>query len=394
MLAEPPDGWRPVQLGDIARIVTGKTPSTKQGEYWGGDIPFVTPSDISDSPWLRQVERTLSADGAKSSSVVPAGTVLFTCIASIGKSCITKQASALNQQINACVPGPEVDSYFLYTALQARVQDIIDLAGTTAVPIINKSTFSKISLDIPPLDEQRRIAEVLCSVDEAIVNYEQVVTQARSTLSASLAYYFCSSGAETSNSNFTPLSDLVSLQSGFAFKSEEYQNDGHFLIRIGNVQDGQIELNNPKFVKIDERTQPFELARGDILTSLTGNIGRVARISAAHLPAALNQRVARIAPNIRAPIQADYLYFALQSPLFKDSLVKESGGAAQQNVSPKAIGRVNIPLPSLVEQQRISELLLSAESVVSQGEYSLAQLNQLKVNLMSDLLSGHVRVPA
>jgi type I restriction enzyme S subunit len=165
---EVPDQWRSVQLDEVARIVTGKTPDTKHRSYWGGDIPFVTPSDIKADPWLRNVERYLSAEGAKFSSVVPTGTVMFTCIASIGKSCITEQVSALNQQINACVPGPEVDAYFLYNALQARVPDMIDLAGTTAVPIINKSTFSKIRLNLPPLDEQRRIAEVLRSVDEAI----------------------------------------------------------------------------------------------------------------------------------------------------------------------------------------------------------------------------------
>ena len=141
-----PDGWRAAQLGDISRIVTGKTPSTKEPRYWGGNIPFVTPSDITNGPWLRHVERYLSDEGMNYSSVVPAGSVLFTCIASIGKSCITHEVSTLNQQINACVPFAQVDAYFLYNALQARVGDMLDLAGTTAVPIINKSTFSKVAV--------------------------------------------------------------------------------------------------------------------------------------------------------------------------------------------------------------------------------------------------------
>jgi type I restriction enzyme S subunit len=168
MLSDAPDGWLSVQLGEIVRVVTGKTPSTKQSDYWGGNIPFVTPSDIKSSPWLRRVERYLTVEGAKYSTVVPAGTVMFTCIASIGKSCITKQASAFNQQINACVPSPEIDAYFLYNALQMRVPEMIDLAGTTAVPIINKTAFSKVRLILPPRVEQERIADVLRSMDEAI----------------------------------------------------------------------------------------------------------------------------------------------------------------------------------------------------------------------------------
>jgi len=168
MSSERPDGWVTQQLGQIARIVTGKTPSTKDERFWNGEVPFVTPSDIGDSPWCETVERHLSTLGASTVSTAPAGAVLFTCIASIGKSCILSRPSAFNQQINACIPSPGTDSYFLYSQLQAMGDEIGQLAGTTAVPIINKSTFSAIPIWLPPLDEQRRIAEVLRSMDEAI----------------------------------------------------------------------------------------------------------------------------------------------------------------------------------------------------------------------------------
>jgi type I restriction enzyme, S subunit len=247
---------------------------------------------------------------------------------------------------------------------------------------------------LPPLDEQRRIAEVLRSVDEAIAFAERAATQARSTLDALLRDHFCSDGGDVSCGNLTPLSDLISLQSGFAFKSQEYQQNGHFLMRISNVQDGQVSLENPKFVTLDRKTQAFELQEGDILTSLTGNIGRVARLTTAHLPAALNQRVARIKPKSEVSVDADYLFFALKSPLFKASLFEESGGAAQQNVSPKAIGRVEIPLPPMEEQRRMGEMLLGIDDVIVQSEGSLEQLQNVKIDLMSDLLAGRVRVPA
>ena len=190
MRSDLEDGWREAHLGDVAHIVTGKTPSTKEPRYWDGNIPFVTPSDITDSPWLSHVERHVSDEGMKYSSVVPAGSVLFTCIASIGKSCITQEVSTLNQQINACVPTEQVDGYFLYNALQARVGDMHDLAGTTAVPIINKTTFSKVTIKLPPLDEQRRIAEVLRSVDEAIAAADLVARQSATTLQTLLEVAF------------------------------------------------------------------------------------------------------------------------------------------------------------------------------------------------------------
>jgi len=148
------------------------------------------------------------------------------------------------------------------------------------------------------------------------------------------------------------LGELLAVVSGFAFKSDEYQDQGHFLIRIGNVQDGEINLNNPKFVSLSAATRRFELSAGDILTSLTGNIGRVARIDDSHLPAALNQRVAKLQP-VAALSDAGYLYRFLSSAAFRDRLSSQGQGAAQQNVSPKVIEQIAVPLPPLAEQRRI-----------------------------------------
>lgn len=164
----------------------------------------------------------------------------------------------------------------------------------------------------------------------------------------------------------TKLGDLLSIQSGFAFKSTEYQQSGHFLIRIGNVQDGRITLEKPQYVKLDNKTEQFELHQDDILTSLTGNIGRVARIQQEHLPAALNQRVARLIPE--GALQFDgYLYAFLSSSHFRGELSAHGQGGAQQNVSPAIIGNLEIPLPPLPEQRRIVRKLdtLSARSTTA-----------------------------
>lgn len=161
------------------------------------------------------------------------------------------------------------------------------------------------------------------------------------------------------------LSDLISIQSGYAFKSQDYTESGHFLMRIGNVQGGKISRDNPKFVKLDKRTKPFELCEGDILTSLTGNIGRVARISETDLPAALNQRVAKLTVKDTARLSEQYLFHFLNSQNFRDILSSGGHGAAQQNVSPKAIGEIPIPLPPLEEQRRIVAVLDKAFAAIA-----------------------------
>lgn len=172
----------------------------------------------------------------------------------------------------------------------------------------------------------------------------------------------------------TTLDDVLTIQNGFAFKSGDYEEEGHFLIRIGNVQSGAISLDKPAFVRLDDKTERFALSAGDVLTSLTGNIGRVAKIEERHLPAALNQRVAKLAP---APAleEANYLFSFLSSAAFGEALASHGKGAAQQNVSPKTILGLDFPLPPLAEQRRIVEKLdqLSARTRAAKDHLARVQ---------------------
>ena len=155
------------------------------------------------------------------------------------------------------------------------------------------------------------------------------------------------------------LADLVEVQNGYAFSSKDYSESGHFLMRIGNVQNGYISTADPKFIKLpaDGSLQRFVLSEDDILVSLTGNVGRVGVIQESHLPAALNQRVARISIRKDSPATRELLLLFLCSDWFREELIGAGHGAAQQNVSTKDLVEIEIPVPPLAEQQRIVGLL-------------------------------------
>ena len=158
------------------------------------------------------------------------------------------------------------------------------------------------------------------------------------------------------------LGDLLEIQNGYAFSSRDYSETGHFLMRIGNVQNGYVSLSDPKFVGIppDSPLQRFVLSEGDILVSLTGNVGRVGVVQEEHLPAVLNQRVARIAINETSTATREFLLFFLYSDWFREELGLAGHGAAQQNVSTKDILEIQLPIPPLSEQQRIVAILDAA----------------------------------
>ena len=163
------------------------------------------------------------------------------------------------------------------------------------------------------------------------------------------------------------LGDLLEVQNGYAFSSKDYSETGHFVMRIGNVQNGYVALSEPKFIDLtaDEKLKRFALSEGDILVSLTGNVGRVGVIQKEHLPAALNQRVARITINKGSPVTKEFLLFFLYSDWFREELMGAGHGAAQQNVSTKDLVEIQLPFPPLPEQKRIVGILDKAFASIS-----------------------------
>lgn len=163
-------GWEKFTIGALASVITGNTPSTSNPEYYGGDHQFVSPADIAgNGAAIISTQKTLTDLGFDKTRKIRAGATLFVCIGStIGKVALASKECATNQQINAVVPNKHFDDSFVFYALVKRSPKIRELTAVQAVPIINKSTFSKERVDAPSLPEQKKIAAFLGVVDAKI----------------------------------------------------------------------------------------------------------------------------------------------------------------------------------------------------------------------------------
>jgi type I restriction enzyme S subunit len=193
----------------------------------------------------------------------------------------------------------------------------------------------------------------------------------------------------SSSANKTYLGDYVDFQNGYAFKSSDYTAEGSYLVRIKNVQQGFIEINDECFVKVPNETkfEKFKLKNGDIVVSLTGNVGRIARIKDDHLPAVLNQRVASIAPKDKKIVGEEYLYYLLRTPEFFDFAIGLGKGAAQQNISTADMEKFEVRIPSPEKQREIVEKLDSVfaeiDSLEDNLELSIQKLDQLLHSMLN-----------
>lgn len=168
-------------------------------------------------------------------------------------------------------------------------------------------------------------------------------------------------GPENPASSFDliKLDELVEIQNGYAFQSEKYSESWYQVIRITNVQKGFIDPKDPKFYPDNEvkNLTDFILSKWDLLMSLTWNVWRVWVLKIEHLPAVLNQRVAKLKIKNPTIINKNYLFHLLNSDKFENDAMALSGGVAQKNLWTTSLKEYQIPLPPLeIQEQIVSEL--------------------------------------
>ena len=180
--------WKEKKLGDIGEIRTGKTPSTLNKSLWDGDILFVTPTDMVEGvKYQVTAARTVNASNGR---VLPAKTIMYTCIASIGKMALSTKPTITNQQINSLILTGEFDKEFVYYTLLWMTPKIQATQANNTLPIINKTDFSKFKIPTPSINEQQKIVDFLSAIDEKIELTERKLEQAKKFKKALLQQMF------------------------------------------------------------------------------------------------------------------------------------------------------------------------------------------------------------
>lgn len=187
------------------------------------------------------------------------------------------------------------------------------------------------------------------------------------------------------------IGDVCDILNGYAFKSENYVDSGIRIIRISNVQKGYIEDNTPAFYSLDTAgMDKFMLEQGDLLMSLTGNVGRVAILGKELLPAALNQRVAclRLKSN---KVSKSYLFHILNSNFFERQCITAAKGVAQKNMSTEWLKDYEIPLYEPDQQGKIAKSLNNVQSIISSRRHELQKLDELVKARFVEMFGDPVR---
>ena len=155
-----PEGWREARLGEICAIMGGGTPKTKVSEYWDGDIPWLTPKDLSgfSGIYISNGERNISELGLKNSSakLLPKNTVLLTTRAPVGYLAISKSEVSTNQGFRSLIPDGKTSSLFLFYLLKRNVAHLKSQSSGTTFGELTGTTLKSLSFLFPPMELTKR----------------------------------------------------------------------------------------------------------------------------------------------------------------------------------------------------------------------------------------------
>lgn len=336
-----------VTLGSIS-VGKPQYGSGARKSSYDGVVRYVRITDIDDDGKLKEDELVSPSD-VEEDCMLERGDLLFARSGSVGRCYLHKIDGGKYQYAGYLIrfridPTKAIPAYIFWLTQSKAYNDWIgSMKKSGTISNINAQEFSSWSFPLPPLSEQEAlVAEV--------EGYQKVIDGARQVMAHYKPRITIDPKWET-----VELGEVCNLLNGYAFKSTEYVEEGIRVMRIANVQSGEIVDADPKFMPAESAKElgRFLLAENDILMSLTGNVGRIGRIPKELLPAYVNQRVAKLEVTDKSRLDDRFLYFLLSDPAFEEAAMKNATGVAQGNLSSKWVEAYSIPLPPLPEQERI-----------------------------------------
>lgn len=392
MSGEVPEGWSVKPLGEIADLIMGQSPPSSAVAETGDGLPFIQGN--AEFGARHPTPRFVASTTPK---VVRGGDVLISVRAPVGEVNIAEGPLCIGRGVGG-IRAKDCDPDFLFYAVGGLSQTFARLSQGSTFDAINGKELRSIEILVPRLDEQRRIAEVLRSLDD--------VTQAADRVSRSLAaaeqvmiddLCFRSPEGEWRRVELGEL--LEDVRYGTSAKCEADEISGLPVLRIPNVLGGRINFNDLKFATLPEAEQRrLALRQGDIVVVRTnGNpsyVGRSAIVRQAEGTLLYASYLIRLRLNPELA-WAPFIDAALKSSKVREALLRSATtSAGNYNINSESLRRLTMPLPPLAEQRRISDVL-DATGAASDISFSSHFASKEMARLVaSDLLSGRVRVPA
>ncbi|GHG80573.1 restriction endonuclease subunit S [Pseudodonghicola xiamenensis] len=377
-----------VALGELVEIKGGGTPDKKVSAYWGGDIPWASVKDFKSSELSRTVDH-ITAEGvaASATQIIPAGNIIVPTRMAVGKAAINTIDLAINQDLKALIPQPGVDTRYLYNALLANSDRLLEQATGATVKGIKLDVLRGLSIPLPPLEEQKRIAGIL---DQA-AKLCRLRSRALDTMNTLGQAIFHEMFGDLRNSRFPtrPFGEIADVRLGKMLDKGKFRGiRTRPYLRNVNVRWFGFDLSEVFEMEFAENElSRFKVEKGDLLICEGGEPGRCAvwehDETEIYYQKALHR--ARVDPTkATANFIAFWFYIAAHTGQLSDFI----SSATIAHLTGAKIKTLPIITPPLEQQNTFEQRLADASVVSAHVKAALDQADTLFASLQHRAFRG------
>ncbi len=387
--------WEMARVEDIFEVYGGSTPSTAEKKYWNGKINWVTPIDVTSlvtNNFIAESERQLSDLAIKESSlkILDPFTLLITTRATIGFTVLAAKQLTINQGMTALIPRErkKIDMLFYAYYLRSLRPYLMQLGPGSTFKEISRSTIKRLRVPMPPLSEQKKIAEILSTVDEAIGKVDRAIERTVRLNKGLLNVLLTGKWEEVR------VEEIFEVYGGTTPSTnvKQYWNgemdwvtptDMTKFIKGNFLVGSERRISNHAVKKCSMRI----LEPSTLLLTTRATIGFTALNTN---PITINQGITALIPKEKSKVSTSFYSFFMQS--LEPYLMQLGAGSTFKEISRATIKRLRIPLPPIADQKKIAEILSTIDDRLEFQRQKKLRLSTVKTGLMNDLLTGKKRV--
>lgn len=402
--------WKEIKLGEIADVIGGGTPSTKNSSFWGGEIPWLTPKDLSgyNKRYISEGERNITLEGLNSSSsrLLPKNTILLTSRAPIGYLAISSTSLCTNQGFKSIVLKQGFDPLFFFYLLKNNIEYIISMSSGSTFAEISGSQVKNLTFRIPEdIDIQKKIAGVLSALDDKIELNNQINSNLEQQAQALFKSWFIDfepfGGKMPNDWEVIKFEKLANFIPGYSYKGSELSKSNCAMVTIKNFNrnggfkfDGLKEILPSQKLKNEQKAKIFDILVAH--TDLTQNaeiIGNAEMIlnTGKYSELIFSMDLVKVSP--KSNLSAFLILLLLKNKYFKSHCLGYVNGTTVLHLNKSALPEYRLAFPRNTNcLNMLNNVVENIYKNIAKNNNENQRLSEIRDSLLPKLMSGEIDV--